>query len=148
MTASRHHLPVKQVIAVAVLAVAIAAPVSLQAGDKAGARAFLAFLQSVAARSTARLCERGIPDYRERFDSLFARWSEKYHDDVAQGEVLFREAARNKDQPSGARGKIEQMERTIEALSRSPLQTGPLTLDEGTQTACEGNLSELEAGLR
>jgi hypothetical protein len=122
-------------------------PSAAQRRDKAQEYAFLAFLQSIAAQRTARLCERGVPGYRQRFDSLYIRWSDKYRDMIARGERVFREAISTKNRPDTDYAKLEQVEKAIAELAQSPRDTSPITLDDRMRAACEESLVELEASL-
>ena len=112
MVASSRRFSVSRCLAVAVIAFGLAIPVpsAAQRRDKAEAYAFLTFLQSIAAQRTARFCERGVPGYRQRFDSLYTRWSDKHREMIARGERVFREAISNKDRPDTDYAKLEQIE--------------------------------------
>lgn len=150
MIASMHRFPVNRVAALVLvtLVVTLPAPSMAQRRDKTDAQAFLMFLQSVAAQRTARMCERGVPEYRQRFDDLYARWSAKHRGRIAQGESVFREALSKKDQPYTDRSKLEQIEKAIAELAQSPSETSPITLDDHWKAGCEENLAELDAGLQ
>jgi len=149
MAALKHCLSVIRVSAVVLVAIVAAFPVPsvAQRRDKQKELDFLIFLQSVSAQGMARLCVRGVPGYRQRFDDLYARWSEKHRDRIMQGEGAFREALRNKDLPYAEREKLERVEKVIAELATSPVQTGPIALDDQWRAVCEETLSDLENGL-
>jgi hypothetical protein len=150
MITSMHRIPMNcaRVMALAALVVMLPVPNAAQLHHKTEAQAFLIFLQSVAAQRTARMCERGVPGYRQRFDDLFARWSAKHRDRIARGETVFREALRKKDQPYMDSTKLEQIEKAIAELAQSPRETDPITLDDHWKAVCEETLAELDAGLQ
>ena len=135
------------VVILVAIAAAIPVPSAAQGRDKAKELSFFVFLQSVSAQGMARLCVRGLPDYRQRFDNLYARWSEKHHDRIVQGETAFREALTNKAQPYLDREKLQQVEKLIADLATSPVQTSQITLDDQWRAVCEQNLSDLEKML-
>jgi hypothetical protein len=129
------------------LVLAGAAPVAAQSRSRAEAGDFLAFLQSVAARRTAQVCERGITDYRSRFDELYTRWSARYGDRITRGQARFSEALANKDLARTERTKLEEVERALEDLAQTPRSTDPITLTESMRGVCDENLQELEKQL-
>jgi hypothetical protein len=105
-----------RVLVVVALVTMLPASSWAQRRDKAVALDFLLFLQSVAAQKTARVCERGVPGYRQQFDDLYARWLAKHGARVARGESSFREALQKKDQPYTDRAKLESIERAMAEL--------------------------------
>lgn len=139
-----------RVVALIVVALVVALPSSgmAQRRDKAEAQSLLVFLQSVSVQLMARMCERGVPGYRQRFDNLYARWSAKHQARIARGETVFREALAGTDQPSRDRSKLEQIEKAIAELAQSPRETSPLALDDRWKSICEANLAELDAGIQ
>jgi len=141
---------INRTVAAVLLALALAIPVpgAAQRRDRTEMEALLLFLQSLGAQRAARLCERGVPGYRQRFDDVYTRWSAKHRSRVARGEALFREGASAKDQPYLDHAKIEQIENAIAELAQAPRDTSPLTLDERTRGVCEEVLTDLEAALR
>jgi len=118
-----------------------------QRRDKAEALDFLLFLQSVASQKMARVCERGVPGYRQQFDDLYSRWLAKHRARVARGESTFRKALEKKDQPYTDRAKLESIQNAMAELAQSPRDTSPITLDEQRKEVCEQILAELDAGL-
>jgi len=110
--------------------------------------AFVTFIQSISAQKGARMCERGIPGYRQQFDDLYTRWSAKHRERIARGEALFREALSKKDRPHTDRAKLERIGKAIAELAEGPHDSRPITLDHRTLVDCEGNLSELEIGIK
>lgn len=126
------------------LLLALATPGVAQRRDRAEAEAFLLFLESVAAQRTARVCERGIPGYRERFDDVFVRWSARHRSRVERGERVFHEAAAEKDRPYLDHAKMEQIERAIAELKEPPRDRSPIEATDGMRTVCEQVLGDLE----
>ena len=106
------------------------------------------FLQSVAAQRLARLCERGVPGYRQQFDDLYARWSAKHGPSIARGEAAIRAALAKRDQPYTDYAKLEEIEKAVLELKQRPTDTSPLTLDGHRKAVCDENLAELDAGLQ
>jgi hypothetical protein len=119
-----------------------------QRRDKAEAHAFFVFLQSVTAQRLARLCERGVPGYRQQFDDFYARWSAKHGPLIARGEAQFREAMTKRDQPYTDYAQLAEIDKAVLELRQSPTDTSPITLDGHRKAVCDENLAELEAGLR
>jgi hypothetical protein len=134
-------------VLVLALALAVSTP-SAEGRDTSEAYDFLIFLQSVAAQRTARMCERGLPAYRQKFDDLYGRWSAKYAARIARGESAFRTAMAKKDDPYTDYAKLEQVEKAMAELAQSPSQTSPITLDEHWKAICEEILTELDKGLQ
>ena len=149
MVASRRRFIIDRCLAFALITCGLAGPlpIAAQHRDKAEAYAILVFLQNLEVQLNARWCERGIPGYRERFDGLFARWSEKHRDLVARGERAFRDEIRSADRSDPGYAKLEQIEKAIAALAQRPRDSSPITLDDRMRALCEQNLEDLEAGL-
>jgi|SRR5262245_3652679 len=145
-----YRFSMNRVLAVALVTffATLPAPGAAQPRDKAAAYDFLLFLQSVAAQRTARMCERGLPGYRQKFDDLYGQWSARHRAGIERGESTFRKALAEKDQPYTDRAKLEQLEKAVAELAQSPQETGPLTLDDRTKSLCDEILAELDAGLR
>jgi len=129
------------------LLLALTTPGVAQRRDRAEAEALLLFLESVAAQRTARLCDRGIPGYRGRFDDVFARWSSRHRSRVERGEAVFHQAAAEKDPPYLDHAKMEQIEKAIAELKEPPRDRSPLAITDGMRTVCEHVISDLEAAL-
>ncbi len=134
-------------VVLALVVVALPAPIAAQRRDKAEALDFLLFLQSVASQRMARVCARGVPGYRQQFDDLYARWSAKHGARIAHGESIFQAALKKTDQPYTDRAKLEQIDKAVAELKQSPIETSPITLDGPRKELCEENLAELDAGL-
>jgi len=109
--------------------------------------AFVTFVQSISAQKAALTCERGISGYREQFDSLFARWSEKHRDRIARGEAIYREILANPRSHTD-RARLERIQNAIPEIERQPRNREPMKLDVQTEVACGENLSELETGIK
>jgi hypothetical protein len=112
--------------------------------DKRKEIAFATFLQSVAMQGTARLCVRGIPGYRERFDRLFARWYGERRDVIALGEVAFREEKSKSDLPPAYRAKLDEVDNVVAGLARPAVQGDPIELDQRWREECERILTDLD----
>lgn len=112
--------------------------------DKRKEIAFAMFLESVAMQAAARLCPRGIPGYRERFDRLYARWYGERRDAIALGEAAFREEKAKGDLTPEYRAKLDEVDRVIAALAKPPAQSGPIELDPRWREECERILVELD----
>lgn len=149
MIASCRRLSANRCLVVTLIASGLAVPLpsTAQRRDRAEDFAFLAFLQNIVAQRTARICERGMPDYRQRFDGLYARWSEKHRDTIARGEVVFRDAIKNRNRPDTENANLEQIEKAVSELAQSSGDTNPIELNDNQRAECENNLSDLEAGL-
>jgi hypothetical protein len=117
-----------------------------QRRDKSQAYDFLLFLQSVASQRMARMCERGVPGYREQFDDRYARWSAKFGARIARGESALRDALQRND-PYTDRATLEQIEKAVAELAQSPSDTSPITLDEHGKALCDRILTELDTGI-
>jgi hypothetical protein len=123
------------------------APGASQRRDKEKEMAFVIFLQSVAAQGTARLCVRGIPGYRERFDRSFALWRDKYRERIAMGEAAFREEQAKIGLTPEYRAKLEEVEKVGAALYAPPTESGPLAIDDRWREECERILADLDKEL-
>ena len=130
------------------LLLSVVTPEAVQQRNKDDDFAFQAFLFSLAARRTARTCERGLPDYRPRFDDLYKLWFTRQRERVARGESLFREALKKRDLSETERATLEQIERAIAELARPPRDVSPLELTESTIAMCAKILVELENGAK
>ncbi len=150
MGSSGRRLSVRCGLALAVIAGGLAWPEEsvAQRRDKTEGYAFVAFLQSIAVQRWARVCERGVPGYRERFDNLYTRWSNEHRAMIARGERVFRDTISKMDQADVDYAKLQRVEKVIAELAQSPRDTSPLTLDDHTRATCENNLAELDAGLK
>lgn len=149
MVQSHLRLSANQCIVVALIAFGLAIPLpsTVQGRDKAEAYAFLSFLQSVTSQRTATMCERGIPEYRQRFDTLYTRWSEKHRDAIARGEGVFRNAIRTKDRTGTDNAKLEEIENAIAELAQGSGDTSPIKMNAALLAVCKNNLADLEGGL-
>ena len=135
-------------VAIVALALVIPAPSAAQRRDRTETEAFLIFLQSLATQSIARLCERSVEGYRQRFDDVYARWSARHRTRIARGEAFFREAVNEKDRSSVDPAKVQQIEQEITQLAQPPRDTSPITLNDRMRAECERNLTDLEAARR
>lgn len=122
-------------------------PTEGQTDRTADGFAFLLYIQSLAAQRTARLCERGEPAYRQKFDDLYARWLAKYGGQVARGEALLRDTLAKRDQPQTDYADLERLEKAAAELRQPPRETSPITLDERGKARCEESLRDLAEGL-
>ena len=136
---------VGRAVAAGLLLLALTTPGAAQRRDRA--EALLLFLESIAAQRTARLCERGIPGYRERVDDVFARWSSRHRSRVERGEAVFHQAAAEKDRPYLDHAKMEQVEKAIAELKEPPRDRSPLAITDGMRTVCEQVIGDLEGAL-
>jgi hypothetical protein len=116
-------------------------------GRRADARAFVTFLESLAAQRTARMCERGDPGYRQRFDQLYGRWSARHRDGIARGEEVYHETIARKNLSDSELATLEKVETILRELAQSPGDAGPIALDDRMRGVCKIVLDELEAGL-
>jgi len=149
MLAHRCHAFVNRMLPALVVALVVVVPFpsGAQGRDKEKEAAVVVFVHSVSARILARMCVRGIPAYRQRFDDLYTRWREKHRDWIAWGESAFQEELSHKDQPQTARERLELVERAVAELATDPVHTDPLELDDRLRAVCERNLTELEKTL-
>jgi hypothetical protein len=133
--------------ALAALAAALPAPACAQSREPV-ADDFLWFQQGVAARQTARTCARGIPGYRQKFDALYRRWSEKHGQRLRRGQNVLREALARQDDPYVDREHLLQVQQSAAQLLQPPPHPTPLELDEVQKQRCAATLAQLEAGLQ
>jgi hypothetical protein len=145
-----HQTTIGRVAVTVLLAVVLTFPTTTdgQADRKEDSFAFLLYIQSLAAQRTARLCERGEPAYRQKFDDLYARWVAKYGGQVARGEALVRDALARRDQPQADYADLERIEKAAAELRQPPRETSPITLDERGRARCEESLRDLAEGLK
>jgi hypothetical protein len=129
------------------LAAALPAPAAAQSPELV-ASDYLLFQQGVMARQTARTCARGIPGYRQKFDALYRRWSEKHGQRLRRGQAVLQEALARQDDPNIDREQLQQVQRSAAQLSQPPPNPTPLELDERQKARCAATLAELEAGLK
>jgi hypothetical protein len=129
------------------LAAALSASASAQTPELV-ASDFLLFQQGVMARQTARTCARGIPGYRQEFDALYRRWSERHGPRLRRGQSVLREALARQDDPYVDREHLLQVQQSAAQLLQPPPHPTPLRLDEPQKARCASTLAQLEAGLR
>jgi hypothetical protein len=132
------------------LIVAVALPARPDAAErlnKADADAFQMFRHSIVVRLNARLCERDVPAYGERFGDLYAAWSAKHRAEIGQGESLFKEGRKVKDPkryPYLDHTILARLEAGLAELSQAPKATGPTPSPAQAAVACERLLAFLK----
>jgi hypothetical protein len=125
-----------------------AAMVGAQSADS-DQEAWLMFLQSLASRRTARMCERGLPDYARSFGELYGKWSLQHNDRIVRGEAVFRQLLKAENPTTGIdRSMLSYIEKTMAELAAPPRDTGPLELSDLDRTLCAEILTDLETGLK
>ena len=137
--------PVVRVSAALLAALLAVAPASAgaQSRTKEDTQALKMFLHGIAMRRNARVCERGVPEYRETFDDLYKTWSERHRAETARGESVFKDALTKKD-PGPDRASLMKVDESLAELAKPPQAANPLTLDARTTAACEKILTHLK----
>jgi hypothetical protein len=129
------------------LVAALPAPAGAQSPELV-ASDYLLFQQSVMARQTARTCARGIQGYRQEFDALYRRWSEKHGQRLRRGQTVLREALARQDDPYVDREQLLLVQQSAAQLLQPPPHPTPLELDGPQKARCAATLAELQAGLK
>ncbi len=123
---------------------AVAAPPSAHLSDEYSVHAYM---NSVAWRTMARTCERGVPGYRVQFDSAYAAFPRKNAEALKRGDRLFHRAMNREWKGIPAtRVEANEIARAEAALKRSPDEVGPLELNADQRAGCERMLKDLAAG--
>jgi len=109
--------------------------------------AVLAYMHSVAWRMAARTCERGVQDYRVRFNAAYSAWEKRNAETLRRGDRLFQRAKNREWQGIPAtRVEANEVARAEEELKRPPDEVGPLALDAEQRAGCDRLLADLSAG--
>jgi hypothetical protein len=123
-----------------------AAPAAAQHPTNTERQDFRMFLHTISLRRNARVCGRGMPEFRKRFEDLYAKWSQKHRAEVARGESIFRDALKAKDlkaYPYTSRAALKQTEEALDELSQPLPSSGPITPEAHTVNGCERLLTFL-----
>ena len=109
--------------------------------------AVLAYMRSVAMRTAARTCERGIPGYRSQFDAAYGIWETRNADTLKRGARLFGRA-KNQEWQGIPATRVEANEVALaeEALKTPPRDAGPLPLDAEQRASCDRLVLDLSTG--
>jgi hypothetical protein len=110
--------------------------------------AVLAYMRSVAWRTSARACERGLPGYRSQFDSAYASWEKKNADTLKRGARLF-QRAKNQEWKGIPATRVEANEVALaeNVLKKPPEDTSPLPLNAEQRTNCDQLILDLSKGI-
>ncbi len=139
-------------IQIAVVLVAIMAwpPLLKAAPSQSDGFAFAIYVQSLSSRLAARKCSKGIPDYRERFDTAFTRWQGVNGTLVAKGEQLFLAAvAAEKERSGDSNKKLELLNRAridLDQPEKAGAGDGDERMSEALVGWCESVIRDLAAG--